>query len=80
MERPGSATDFPRIASAPRLMDRLQQGDDGSGPRLINRRRPNFINVEHFLRRHGGSFDQRTRVASRILALATHPRTTSGRA
>lgn len=72
MERP--AVGFLRVASAPRMMERLQHGDDGSGPRLINRRRPDFLpdflEVErlHALGSHGS--DRRARVAARILALA----------
>lgn len=63
------ATGFPRVASAPRQMERLQHGDDGSGPRLINRRRPDFLEVER-LHAHGSGSDRSTRVAVRILALA----------
>ncbi len=69
MERPAPDRSFPRIASAPRMMERLQHGDDGSGPRLINRRRPASIEVE---RLHAASShsDRLDRITARVFASA----------
>ncbi len=69
MERPAPDRRFPRIASAPRTMERRQHGDDGSGPRLINRRRPAYIEVERLYAAIGNP-DRMDRITARVFAFA----------
>ncbi len=78
MERPFSDRGFPRIASAPRMMERLQHGDDGSGPRLINRRRPAFIEVGR-LPAASSNPNRLDRITARVFASALNRNNGSGR-